>query len=103
MIEQNHNRLQKEVWTHNDVGDKIGASQHDRWRRRAICGQHDGDTVMNQHRPYDDFAVLYRTNAQSRSIEDALRKKDIPYRIYDDSSFYQQRNQGFDCLFTPDP
>ena len=40
---------------------------------------------------YDDFAVLYRTNAQSRSIEDALHQKDIPYRIYGGLSFYQRK------------
>ena len=92
MIEQNHNRLQKEVWTHNDVGDKIGVhrSMTDGDEGRFVANM-IYDTVMNQHRPYDDFAVLYRTNAQSRSIEDALRKKDIPYRIYGGLSFYQRK------------
>lgn len=92
VIEQNHNRLQKEVWTHNDVGDKIGVhrSTTDGDEGRFVANM-IYDTVMNQHRPYDDFAVLYRTNAQSRSIEDALRKKDIPYRIYGGLSFYQRK------------
>ena len=92
VIEQNHNRLQKEVWTHNDVGDKIGVhrSMTDGDEGRFVANM-IYDTVMNQHRPYDDFAVLYRTNAQSRSIEDALRKKDIPYRIYGGLSFYQRK------------
>ena len=44
------------------------------------------DQLMNS-----DFAILYRTNAQSRSIEDALRKRDIPYRIYGGLSFYQRK------------
>lgn len=92
VIEQNHNRLQKEVWTHNDVGDKIGVhrSMTDGDEGRFVANM-IYDTVMNQHRPYDDFAVLYRTNAQSRSIEDAFRKKDIPYRIYGGLSFYQRK------------
>jgi DNA helicase-2/ATP-dependent DNA helicase PcrA len=92
VIEQNHNRLQKEVWTHNDVGDKIGVhrSMTDGDEGRFVANM-IYDTVMNQHRSYDDFAVLYRTNAQSRSIEDALRKKDIPYRIYGGLSFYQRK------------
>ena len=92
VIEQNHNRLQKEVWTHNDVGEKIGVhrSMTDGDEGRFVANM-IYDTVMNQHRPYDDFAVLYRTNAQSRSIEDALRKKDIPYRIYGGLSFYQRK------------
>ena len=92
VIEQNHNRLQKEVWTHNDVGDKIGVhrSMTDGDEGRFVANM-IYDTMMNQHRPYDDFAVLYRTNAQSRSIEDALRKKDIPYRIYGGLSFYQRK------------
>jgi len=92
VIEQNQNRLDKEVWTHNDPGEKIGVhrSMTDGDEGRFVANM-IYDSVMNQHRPYDDFAVLYRTNAQSRSIEDALRKKDIPYRIYRGLSFYQRK------------
>jgi len=92
VIEQNQNRLDKEVWTHNDAGEQIGVhrSMTDGDEGRFVANM-IYDTVMNQHRPYDDFAVLYRTNAQSRSIEDALRKKDIPYRIYGGLSFYQRK------------
>ena len=92
VIEQNQNRLDKEVWTHNDLGEKIGVhrSMTDGDEGRFVANM-IYDSVMNQHRPYDDFAVLYRTNAQSRSIEDALRKKDIPYRIYGGLSFYQRK------------
>lgn len=49
------------------------------------------ETMMNHQLKYDDFAILYRTNAQSRAMEDALRKKDIPYRIYGGLSFYQRK------------
>ncbi len=92
VIEQNQNRLDKEVWTHNEPGEKIGVhrSMTDGDEGRFVANM-IYDSVMNQHRPYDDFAVLYRTNAQSRSIEDALRKKDIPYRIYGGLSFYQRK------------
>ena len=92
VIEQNQNRLDKEVWTQNDAGEQIGVhrSMTDGDEGRFVANM-IYDTVMNQHRPYDDFAVLYRTNAQSRSIEDALRKKDIPYRIYGGLSFYQRK------------
>jgi DNA helicase-2/ATP-dependent DNA helicase PcrA len=92
IIEQNQNRLDKEVWTHNDAGEKIGVhrSMTDGDEGRFVANM-IYDSVLNQHRPYDDFAVLYRTNAQSRSIEDALRKKDIPYRIYGGLSFYQRK------------
>ncbi len=92
IIEQNQNRLDKEVWTRNDAGEKIGVhrSMTDGDEGRFVANM-IYDSVLNQHRPYDDFAVLYRTNAQSRSIEDALRKKDIPYRIYGGLSFYQRK------------
>ena len=46
---------------------------------------------MNENAKHDDFCVLYRTNAQSRSFEDALRKKNIPYKIYGGLSFYQRK------------
>ena len=46
---------------------------------------------MNEHLPYDSFCILYRTNAQSRAFEDALRKKNIPYRINGSTSFYQRK------------
>ena len=49
------------------------------------------EIAMNNQVGYGGFAVLYRTNAQSRAIEDALRKKDIPYRIYGGLSFYQRK------------
>ena len=92
IIEHNQNRLEKVVWTANSQGEKIGV-------HRSMTDGDEGrfvantvyDQVLQHQRPYDDFAVLYRTNAQSRSIEDALRKKDIPYRIYGGLSFYQRK------------
>ncbi|MEZ4859162.1 MAG: 3'-5' exonuclease [Flavobacteriaceae bacterium] len=92
IIEKNKNRLEKVVWTANDEGNKIKVN-------RTMTDGDEGrfvassifETMMNHQLKYDDFAVLYRTNAQSRAIEDALRKKDIPYRIYGGLSFYQRK------------
>jgi DNA helicase-2/ATP-dependent DNA helicase PcrA len=92
VIEKNQQRLEKVVWTANEEGNKI----------KVNCSMTDGDegrfvastifeNAMSQQLTYDHFAVLYRTNAQSRAIEDALRKKDIPYRIYGGLSFYQRK------------
>lgn len=92
IIEHNQNRLEKVVWTANSQGEKIGVhrSMTDGDEGRFVANM-VYDQVLQHQRPYDDFAVLYRTNAQSRSIEDALRKKDIPYRIYGGLSFYQRK------------
>ncbi|WP_115123604.1 ATP-dependent helicase [Marinirhabdus gelatinilytica] len=92
IIEKNKTRLEKVVWTANDEGAKIKVN-------RTMTDGDEGrfvasnifETAMNNQSGYGDFAVLYRTNAQSRAIEDALRKKDIPYRIYGGLSFYQRK------------
>ncbi len=92
IIAKNKNQLEKVVWTANDDGDTIKI-------HRSITDAEEGRFVANsiwdhkmQHQlPNGHFAVLYRTNSQSRAIEDALRKKDIPYRIYGGLSFYQRK------------
>ncbi|PWL38782.1 ATP-dependent DNA helicase [Flagellimonas aquimarina] len=92
IIEKNKNQLEKEVWTSNDEGNKIKI-------HRSITDAEEGRYVaasifenrMQHQMQNGEFAVLYRTNSQSRSIEDALRKKDIPYRIYGGLSFYQRK------------
>jgi len=92
VIEHNKTKLDKIVWTANTEGEKVKVN-------RSLTDGDEGrfvastiwDTKMNQHLPNSDFAVLYRTNAQSRAIEDALRKRDIPYRIYGGLSFYQRK------------
>lgn len=92
IIEKNKNRLEKVVWTANEEGNKIkvNRSMTDGDEGRFVASS-IFETAMNTQSKYDDFAVLYRTNAQSRAIEDALRKKDIPYRIYGGLSFYQRK------------
>lgn len=92
VIDKNQTKLEKEVWTDNDAGPKITVN-------RLLTDGEEGryvastifETKMEQQLRNGQFAVLYRTNAQSRAIEDALRKKDIPYRIYGGLSFYQRK------------
>ena len=91
IIEKNKTRLDKIVWTANDEGSKIlvNRSMTDGDEGRFVAST-IFEQKMNQQLANGNFAVLYRTNAQSRAIEDALRKKDIPYRIYGGLSFYQR-------------
>lgn len=92
IIEKNKTRLDKIVWTANDEGSKIlvNRSMTDGDEGRFVAST-IFEQKMNQQLANGNFAVLYRTNAQSRAIEDALRKKDIPYRIYGGLSFYQRK------------
>ena len=92
IIDKNETKLDKVVWTANDEGEKIKV-------HRSLTDGDEGryvastiwDSKMQNQQMNSDFAILYRTNAQSRSIEDALRKRDIPYRIYGGLSFYQRK------------
>ena len=88
IIEKNKTRLEKVVWTANDEGNKIlvNRTMTDGDEGRFVASS-IFENKMNHQLKDGDFAVLYRTNAQSRAIEDALRKKDIPYRIYGGLSF----------------
>jgi DNA helicase-2/ATP-dependent DNA helicase PcrA len=92
LIDKNKQRLEKVIWTHNEDGDQILVK---RLLTDAEEGRFVASTIfenkMNLQMYNRDFAVLYRTNAQSRSIEDALRKQDIPYRIFGGLSFYQRK------------
>lgn len=92
IIDKNKTKLDKVVWTANEEGSKIKVNQcmTDADEGRFVAGT-IFETKMNHQLKNGDFAVLYRTNAQSRAIEDALRKKDIPYRIYGGLSFYQRK------------
>jgi len=92
VIEHNQTKLDKVVWTANDPGPKIVV-------HRSLTDGEEGryvasnifETKMNQQLKHSDFAILYRTNAQSRAMEDALRKREIPYRIFGGLSFYQRK------------
>lgn len=92
VIANNKHQLDKVVWTANEEGPKIKLhrSPTDADEGRYVAGS-IFENKMQLQRPNADFAVLYRTNSQSRAIEDALRKRDIPYRIYGGLSFYQRK------------
>jgi len=92
IIDKNKTKLEKVVWTANDFGPKIKVhrSVTDGEEGRFVAGEIFEQKMRNQMLN-GQFAILYRTNAQSRSMEDALRKRDIPYRIYGGLSFYQRK------------
>ena len=92
IIANNKNQLEKNVFSDNESGDRIKVS-------RAFTDNEEGKLVAEaiaQERAskgynYNDFAILYRTNAQSRAMEEALRKINVPYKIYGGLSFYQRK------------
>jgi DNA helicase-2/ATP-dependent DNA helicase PcrA len=92
VIDKNKTKLDKIVWTSNADGPKIKV-------HRSLTDGEEGRfvaaTIFEQKMQHQmlngQFAILYRTNAQSRAMEDALRKRDIPYRIYGGLSFYQRK------------
>jgi DNA helicase II / ATP-dependent DNA helicase PcrA len=92
IIKNNRDQLEKNVWTANQTGDLIQLlkAQTDN-EEGQIVARSIFDTKMLQQANNKDFAILYRTNAQSRAMEEALRKKNIPYRIYGGLSFYQRK------------
>lgn len=91
IISNNKDQITKEVWTHNEEGNLIQVL-------KATSETEEGQMVansifemkMNDHQPNSAFAILYRTNAQSRALEESLRKLNIPYRIYGGLSFYKR-------------
>ncbi len=92
VIAKNQDQIRKEVWTGNADGDKIDV-------HRALSdndeGSHVADGILTtrsrEQARHQDFAILYRTNAQSRAFEEQLRKRNLPYRIYGGLSFYQRK------------
>jgi len=92
IIDKNKTKLEKVVWTANDDGPKIIVNRllTDGDEGRYVAGS-IFENKMQKQMNNGDFAILYRTNAQSRAMEDALRKREIPYRIYGGLSFYQRK------------
>ncbi len=92
VIANNKKQLQKTVWTDNDDGDKIKVlrANSDNEEGKLIANQIFNDK-MNHQCAHSDFTILYRTNAQSRALEEALRKMNLPYRIYGGISFYARK------------
>lgn len=91
LINKNSNRLKKDCFSKGDIGENIELI-------KAFTEQDEGNLVASSilsriHQDkssYQDFAVLYRTNAQSRAVEESLRKKNVPYKIYAGHSFYER-------------
>ncbi len=92
VIAKNKKQLQKNVFSENQGGNRIKVFS-------ALTDNEEGylvaneisETRMRKHFRYQDYAILYRTNAQSRIFEEALRKRNIPYKIYGGLSFYQRK------------
>ncbi len=92
VIEKNKDQIKKNVWTDNNEGNKISVV-------RTLTDNEEGRVITNKifdlkqskGASYNDFAILYRTNKQSRSFEESLRKLNIPYKIYGGLSFYQRK------------
>lgn len=92
VIARNKDQIKKTVWTDNHQGEKIRVI-------RTLTDNEEGKVITNkiferskqEGSSYNDFAILYRTNKQSRSFEEALRKLNIPYKIYGGLSFYQRK------------
>jgi DNA helicase-2/ATP-dependent DNA helicase PcrA len=92
VISKNKDQIQKNVWTANDEGNPITII-------RTLTDNEEGKVIANkiydvkksEGLNYSDFAILYRTNRQSRAFEEALRKLNLPYKIYGGISFYQRK------------
>lgn len=92
VIARNQDQIKKEVWTHNDLGKPITII-------RTLTDNEEGKVIANRiydlkqggEFTYKNFAILYRTNKQSRTFEEALRKLNMPYKIYGGLSFYQRK------------
>tara|TARA_B100000683_G_scaffold241716_1_gene249966 strand:+ start:7238 stop:9496 length:2259 start_codon:yes stop_codon:yes gene_type:complete len=90
LIKHNEKQIEKDVWTNNKIGDEIIICE-------SSTDNDEGRLVANTIKEllsddnYNNFAILYRTNAQSRALEESLRKTGIPYKIYGGLSFYQRK------------
>lgn len=91
-IANNRNQFKKNVFSENEIGEKVKIY-------RSLSDAEEANFVVNNiweqyhfnQKTFDDFAILYRTNSQTRAFEDALRKKNIPYKVYGGLSFYQRK------------
>ncbi len=92
LIARNQNQLEKHVFSKNDKGNRIKVFQSSTDSEEALFIADDiFETQVNTQTSLDEFAILYRTNAQSRQLEEALRKKNLKYKIYGGLSFYQRK------------
>lgn len=92
LIKHNSSQIAKEIWTSNQLGEniKIFKTTSDNEEGKKVADL-IFELKMKEHLSENDFAILYRTNAQSRAMEEALRRQNIPYKIYGGLSFYQRK------------
>lgn len=92
LIKKNTEQIDKEVFSENEEGEKIEVLEaFSDFEEALIVANKISRKRLEEHASYSQFAILYRTNAQSRGFEEALRKKNIPYRIYGGLSFYHRK------------
>ncbi len=92
LIANNQNQIKKNVFSENTQGEPIKVFEASTDSEEALFIADDiFETQMNTQKSLDEFAILYRTNAQSRQLEEALRKKNLKYKIYGGLSFYQRK------------
>ena len=92
LILKNKSQIAKRVWSDNEAGEKIKVIESATDQDEAfVITDYIYDHHLSRQLNFSKFAILYRTNAQSRIIEEALRKRNIPYRVYGSLSFYQRK------------
>ena len=92
LIEKNRNQIPKRIFSMNAVGERIPVVKAmTDYEESFIVANKIVEMKMLESGSYNDFAILYRTNAQSRLLEECLRKRNVPYRIYGGLSFYQRK------------
>lgn len=92
IISNNREQIKKEIWTANDTGNRIRLLRGEDEREEGLMVANSiADTKNTEGIDFSNFAILYRTNIQSRAIEEALRKMKIPYKIYGGLSFYRRK------------
>lgn len=91
VIENNRGRKGKKLWTEKEAGNKIKYYRADTEKDEARFVSQEIDLLKGRNRKYSDFAILYRTNAQSRHFEEALTRRDIPYRVLSGLRYYDRK------------
>lgn len=92
LIEKNVHQIRKNVFSKNDPGERIEVIEsYSDFDEARLVADRISLVKMKTHDSFEEFAILYRTNAQSRVLEESLRKRNIPYRIYGGLSFYQRK------------
>ncbi|MDE6345721.1 MAG: UvrD-helicase domain-containing protein [Muribaculaceae bacterium] len=92
LIAKNRNQIPKQVFSRNSVGSRIDVVKcYSDYEESFKVATHIANLKREEPEDYDEYAILYRTNAQSRILEESLRKRNIPYRIYGGLSFYQRK------------